>query len=243
MTWIKICGITNLEDALLAVHAGADALGFVFYEKSPRKVDVETARAIVAQLPERVEKVGVFVGSENDFPKIYNAVRLTAVQQHLRFDETRVSDQIAVDLSCFWRPPKMFAVLPARAIVSDQASLYGMMSGFAHWMEDVPDKVLKTMPPGLFDTFFLDSGSTDQPGGTGNTFDWVKALPLVEIMRKKVKIVVAGGLNPGNVSEAITTLHPWGVDVASGTEAKPGKKDPQKVRAFVEAVRRADKTA
>ena len=92
------------------------------------------------------------------------------------------------------------------------------------------------------DTFVLDSGDLRQPGGTGKTFDWKVALPIAEAMRKGgVKLVVAGGLTPQNVGDAIEILKPWGVDVVSGVESTPGKKDPEKVRAFVRAVREIDR--
>jgi phosphoribosylanthranilate isomerase len=244
MTWIKICGITNLEDALLAVDAGADAVGFVFYEKSPRRVDVETAREIVAKLPERVEKVGVFVEEPPDALDVYNAVRLTAIQrQRVLGASPGFSSQKAIGLSCYWQSPKFYTVLSAPWMLAEEGRLRGVIASFARWGEGIPEETRKMMPSGLFDTFFLDSSTAEKPGGTGISFDWQKAVPLVNAMRAKVKVVVAGGLNPDNVGEAIRTLHPWGVDVASGTEATPGKKDPKKVRAFVEAVRRADKAA
>jgi phosphoribosylanthranilate isomerase len=100
------------------------------------------------------------------------------------------------------------------------------------------------IPEGVFDTYFLDSGNEQTPGGTGKPFDWRKAVPVAEGMRQGgLKLVVAGGLNPDNVAEAIEVLQPWGVDVSSGVEARPGKKDPEKVRAFVLAVRRTEKSA
>lgn len=244
MTWIKICGITNLEDAQLAVDAGADALGFVFYKKSPRRVDVETARTIVAQLPERVEKVGVFVEDSSDQQfEIYNTVHLTAIQQHLDLEmSSPPGGNKATGLNCFWRRPKLYKVLSAPWILAEEGRLNGMIASFSVWGDNIPEEARQIIPD-LFGTFFLDAGTATQPGGTGTTFDWKKAMPLVDSMRQKLKVVVAGGLNPGNVTEAIHTLHPWGVDVSSGTEAKPGKKDPQKVRAFVQAVRSADKAA
>ncbi|MGH9530459.1 MAG: phosphoribosylanthranilate isomerase, partial [Terriglobales bacterium] len=91
-----------------------------------------------------------------------------------------------------------------------------------------------------FGTIMLDSGTVQKPGGTGKTFDWQAAVPLVETIRKSVRVVVAGGLNPSNVADAIRILDPWGVDVVSGVEASPGRKDPQKVRAFINAVRRVE---
>src|SRR5262249_31572309 len=94
---------------------------------------------------------------------------------------------------------------------------------------------------GMFDTIFLDSSTPSAPGGTGKAFDWELAKPAVEKMRAATKIVVAGGLNPGNVGDAIRILKPWGVDVSSGVEASPGKKDHAKVRDFIRAVSEAEK--
>jgi phosphoribosylanthranilate isomerase len=90
---------------------------------------------------------------------------------------------------------------------------------------------------------FIDSSTAQEPGGTGRTFDWAQSAQLIEQMSRKVKVIVAGGLNPDNVASAIALLRPWGVDVSSGVEAQPGKKDPEKVWAFVKAVREADRTA
>ena len=95
----------------------------------------------------------------------------------------------------------------------------------------------------FFGTIFLDSGSLQQPGGTGVAFDWQRAAPIVERMKQVVRVVVAGGLNSTNVTDAIDILNPWGVDVSSGVEAEPGKKDPEKVRAFITAVRQAERLA
>jgi phosphoribosylanthranilate isomerase len=107
-------------------------------------------------------------------------------------------------------------------------------------------EIMRSHPEGeefmkSFQTIFLDSGSLQQPGGTGVAFDWEKAAPVVEKMRQVARVVVAGGLNPTNVTEAIHILKPWGVDVSSGVESKPGKKDPEKVRAFVGAVRQVER--
>jgi phosphoribosylanthranilate isomerase len=105
---------------------------------------------------------------------------------------------------------------------------------------NLPDGVSR--PENLFGTFVLDSGDMRAPGGTGKAFDWKKAVPIAEGLRRSgAKLVVAGGLTPQNVVEAMNILKPWGVDVASGVEAHPGKKDPEKVRAFVKAVRDADR--
>jgi phosphoribosylanthranilate isomerase len=219
MTWIKICGITNLEDAKLAVDAGADALGFVFYEKSPRRVRLDAAREIVAQLPERVEKVGVFVGgSIESIGEVVSAVGLNAVQLH--------GGATADNLSKLAATARVLIVVPASEL-------------FVH----DPNKGWSIGVGKLVSALIIDSSTSNSPGGTGRTFSWSQAVGVLKPLALSFKIVVAGGLNPENVAEAIHTLHPWGVDVASGTEAAPGKKDPQKVRAFVEAVRQADRAA
>ncbi len=217
MTWIKICGTTNLEDARVAVEAGADALGFVFYEKSPRKIDPEAAGRITTKLPASIERVGVFV--EEPVERILLTIAqagLTAAQLH--GDRYREPEFIQHLKSA--RNLKVFLVVPADKISSPD------------WH--------KSRSLGVSAVFF-DSGTPQLPGGTGKVFDWKAATPTVEAIGKDVNVVVAGGLNSANVAEAIGILKPWGVDVASGVEARPGKKDPEKVRAFIEAVRKAEK--
>ena len=244
MTWIKICGTTNLEDALTAVDAGADALGFVFYEKSPRKIDVEMAREIVAKLPARVEKVGVFVGeSADEWPRGVLSVGLTSVQQYFGFEaKVQPKHAKATGGDGFPVPPKIYVALPVARFLEEQEEIKGLAADFAKWKTNLPPEF--SLPAGLWDTIVLDSGDLRQPGGTGKTFDWNKAAPIAEGMRQGgVKLIVAGGLTAENVGEAIGVLKPWGVDVASGVEARPGKKDPEKVRAFVRAVRETDRKA
>jgi phosphoribosylanthranilate isomerase len=212
MTWIKICGTTNLEDALTAVEAGADALGFVFYEKSPRKVDLASAREIVKNLPPNIERVGVFVNEPVE--RILSTVAqagLTAAQLHGA--ESRKPEFI--EALKMGRDLKLFLVLSA-AEIGDESNLNG--------------------EPGISAVFF-DSGTPQLPGGTGKTFDWKTAAPGIQTISEKVKVVVAGGLNSTNVADAIRILKPWGVDVVSGVEARPGKKDPLKVRSFINAIR------
>jgi len=218
MTWIKICGTTNLEDALNAIEAGADALGFVFYEKSPRRINVETVREIVENLPPHIEKVGVFVNEPVE--KILDMVAetgLTAAQLHgvkSRRPEFIQALKTGRDL-------KLFLVLPATEITRGPE---GQVNGGAS-----------------ISAVFFDSGTPQLPGGTGRTFDWKIAASGIEAIGEKLKVVVAGGLNSTNVADAIRILRPWGVDVASGVEAWPGKKDPEKVRAFIDAVRKVEK--
>jgi phosphoribosylanthranilate isomerase len=220
MTWVKICGTTNLEDALTAVDAGADAVGFVFYEKSPRNITVEAARKIAEKLPEGVEKVGVFVNEiATRVSAIADEVGLTAVQFH--------GDE--------YQNPEMFAI--------NRKSFYCIP---ADWIAMTGQKKEKSVGsfiafPKNLGTVMLDSGTSQQRGGTGKAFDWREAKAWVSTIGQSHLVVIAGGLNAENVEEAIEILKPWGVDVVSGVEAKPGKKDPEKVRAFVQAVREADR--
>ena len=241
MTWVKICGITNLEDALLAVEAGADAVGFVFYEKSPRCVNVETVRGIVAKLPKAVEKIGVFVDPATDAIGVHLAAGLTGTQSYVFSRALGGSGGPTKGIAASRLPPN------ARFILAVPVGLMGdNMSQFEQTTAAFAEsrKQHAELPAGIWDTFLLDSGNSQQPGGTGNTFDWGKAVFLAaNIQRSGLKLVVAGGLKPENVSEAIGVLHPWGVDVVSGVEARPGKKDPEKVRAFVRAVREYDAKA
>jgi phosphoribosylanthranilate isomerase len=245
MTWVKICGMTNLEDALVAVEAGADAVGFVFYEKSPRNVSVEAARAIVEKLPESVEKIGVFViGSEPDPLDVLLHVQLTGTQNYFpaEHDAGRVGSTKASGTSAFSKPPRFLMALPVKMFAGDEEQMQRTISDLARWGKNLPDGF--SPPEGMMDTFVLDSGDLRTPGGTGKTFEWRKATPIAEAMRQGgLRLVVAGGLTPQNVCEAMKTLKPWGVDVVSGVEARPGKKDPEKVRAFVKAVRDADRKA
>ncbi len=218
MTWVKICGMTNLEDALIAVDAGADAVGFVFYEKSPRKIGVEAVREIVEKLPESVEKVGVFVNEyENSICDAVDEAGLTAVQMHGHNDDPHVADILVEQ-----RPRlKVFA-----AISIHSASPAGRAS---------------IWDPDVVQAFLVDSGTSSILGGTGEVFDWRASVRTLNEIRRFGQLVLAGGLTPANVGDAIEIVKPWGVDVASGVEAKAGKKDPEKVRAFVRAVREIDR--
>ncbi len=238
MTWVKICGMTNLEDALTAVEAGADAVGFVFYEKSPRNVTVEAAREIVRELPESVEKIGVFVkGGELDAADVLLHAGLTGTQTYIFPDVVEREGAGGRGIGASLLPKR------ARFIMAVSLKALGGTAGevsmdFSRWGKNPPEGF--SLPEGLMDTFLLDSGDLRMPGGTGKTFDWEKAVPIAEGMRSAgLKLVVAGGLTPDNVADAMRVLQPWGVDVVSGVEATPGKKDPEKVRAFVRAVRAA----
>jgi phosphoribosylanthranilate isomerase len=244
MTWVKICGITNLEDALTTVEAGADALGFVFYDKSPRNVEPETAREIVRRMPVDIEKVGVFVGSlPKNLLELVHGLGLTASQLHVGQQVGSAHQPTAYGLGCF--PPGFKNYLSASAnwFIESEDQARSFTSSITRATEFGQSNPEADALRSFFQTIVLDSGGLQQPGGTGVVFDWQRAAPIVEQMKQVVKVVVAGGLNPTNVNEAIHILQPWGVDVSSGVESKPGKKDPEKVRAFVAAVRRAEGVA
>lgn len=218
MTWVKICGMTNLEDALTAVDAGADAVGFVFYEKSPRWVSVEKAREIVEKLPEKVEKVGVFVNESPEFvSRVAGNVGLTGVQLH--GDEYKNPERYS-------RSSKLFFALSVNRLLN-------------HVEEPIGEVILPELPKSS--GILLDSGTPEKRGGTGKTFAWSEARWLVSALARLHPVVVAGGLTASNVRHAAEFLNPWGVDVVSGVEASPGKKDADKVRAFVQAVRASDR--
>jgi phosphoribosylanthranilate isomerase len=222
MTWIKICGITNLEDARMAVDAGADALGFVFYEKSPRKVETETVHEIVTKLPEHVQKVGVF--AEPDIERVRDVVSktgLTVVQLHGKCAK-RVWNDPRAAMECVGAV-KLILAIPGNSLKGDV-----LINQPAH------DKIFAVL---------LDAQSNGVPGGTGMTFDWEATRGMVQSLGLLVPVIVAGGLTALNVAKAINLFQPFGVDVASGVEARPGKKDPDKVRAFIEAVRNLDRKA
>ena len=222
MTWIKICGMTNLEDALVAVEAGADAVGFVFYEKSPRKIDAETVREIVAKLPKNTEKVGVFVGGPAErVNELAARTGVTSVQFYGSDGKPRSADWLGISRE----NGRKLIVAISGADLNNGGVLIGNQAK-QH-----------------IDSLLIDSGSGGRLGGTGLAFNWRDYRGQVGGLNRTLPVIVAGGLTPENVGEAIGILKPWGVDVASGVESSPGKKDPKKVRAFVRAVRAADKLA
>jgi phosphoribosylanthranilate isomerase len=235
--------MTNLEDALTAVEAGADAVGFVFYEKSPRNISVEAAREIVEKLPEDVEKIGVFVnGSEPNPLDVLLHAGLTGTQTYFSGEsgEQHNGGVKGIGVSLLPKRARFLMALPMKFVGEDEEGIHQLASNFGKWGKNLPEGF--PVAEGLMDTWVLDSGDLRQPGGTGKSFDWKKAVPIAKAMRQGgVKLVVAGGLTPENVGEAMLVLEPWGVDVSSGVEARPGKKDPEKVLAFVRAVREADR--
>jgi len=255
MTWVKICGITNVDDALAASEAGANAVGFVFYPKSSRHVMVETVQSIVAKLPQQVEKVGVFVNETVECVRdTVKEAGLTMVQ--LSGDETtEFSRALYKGFANGSKRPMIFRCYPAKIFDAPGERSVGWDPVAAGLVE--PDEAYKGkrvhkihvakngdlflethgFRPGVLSGVMLDSSTAERRGGTGQTFDWERVQPWAGIINSISKLIVAGGLHPGNVQEAIHLLHPWGVDVSSGVEREPGKKDPRKVRAFVKAVR------
>lgn len=211
--WVKICANTSLEDARLAAEAGADAVGFVF-APSPRRVTAEQVAAIAPYLPESIEKIGVFVDATAD--EIVATVRacgLTGVQLH---------SGSGVEL-----PARLRAALgPLVRILR-----------VVHFGPDTVEQARAFAADPNVDAVLVDSRTATAVGGTGITFDWNEARKTLFDGGGNVRLVAAGGLNPENVTEAIATLRPWGVDVASGVEASPGRKDPAKIRTFVANVR------
>jgi phosphoribosylanthranilate isomerase len=209
--WVKICGNTSLEDALLAAEAGADAVGFVF-APSPRRVSAEQVAAITLKLPSSIEKIGVFVDSS--FDEIETAVRdcgLTGVQLH--FDGTE-------DLPLRLREKFGPGLRIVRAL---------------HYGPEVVGRIGVLAGDDRIDAVLIDSRTAKAVGGTGTSYDWNAAESLFR--GAGARLIVAGGLTPSNVSEAVERLRPWGVDVVSGVEIAPGRKDPAKVRAFVRNAR------
>jgi phosphoribosylanthranilate isomerase len=202
--FVKICGITCPEDAQLAADAGADAVGFVFWPKSPRRVDATTARRIGDTLPPSVVRVGVFV----DAP---------------REELARTADEAGLDLLQLHgsETPEALVDLPRRVLKAVRVA-----SDFT------PQTALQY--EGRAAGLLLDTHREGTPGGTGETFDW----SLVrEVRRRATFLVLAGGLRPDNVKAALQAVGPDGVDVSSGVERAPGRKDASKVKAFVDAVR------
>jgi phosphoribosylanthranilate isomerase len=199
---VKICGITNLADAQAAAEAGADALGFVFYEKSPRFVSPKTAAEISRALPPFIIRAGVFVNPARELVlKAIAECGLNLLQFH--------GDE----------PPEF-------------CMQFGLMSMKAFRIRDAGS--LKELPKYQTDAWLLDAYSSDTLGGTGEVFNWDLA---VEAQKTGRPVFLAGGLTPGNVADAVRKVRPFGVDVSSGVESSPGKKDHAKVRAFINAVK------
>jgi phosphoribosylanthranilate isomerase len=204
---VKICGITSPLDAKAAVEAGADALGFNFYEKSPRYVDLRQAAGIIAKLPPFVSTVAVFVNPTLEkVQRVLMNCRIDSLQFH--------GDESPAFLAQF-PADKVIKALP----VKDKASLKGL-------------KAFRQSA-----ALLLDAYHPKLKGGTGKAFNWDLAKQAKRFGRP---VILAGGLNPQNVAEAVVQARPFAVDTASGVEISPGKKDAQKMRAFVANAKKTD---
>jgi len=212
MVRVKICGITNPADARLATELGADALGFNFYEKSPRAVSPADAWEIRRKLAPFVSAIGIFVDwKPSAVTALATSLRLDAVQLHGDEGARNVDD-------CSKQLPVIKALHMGPEFSEKQFSRFRSASAF----------LLDAAP---------NADKPKQFGGTGRTIDW----PLARKLAATHRIILAGGLTPENVAEAIRTVRPYAVDVASGVESRPGKKDLGKLRAFFAEVARAQR--
>jgi phosphoribosylanthranilate isomerase len=222
--WVKICGTTSLEDAQLAAQSGADAIGFVF-APSPRSVTPAQVATLPVESPGEVRRVGVFVSQ--DFEEIaydLRAARLTGVQLHGELDfplierlRREFEDELLVIQTLHW-PVGDVSPDTHRGLRSDLRAIARHRGA---------------------DAVLLDTKTANAIGGTGMPYPWEQAREILSDAAEKLRLIVAGGLDAGNVAEVIRTLRPWGVDVVSGVEQAPGKKDPERVRAFIREARTA----
>lgn len=231
--WIKICGNTTMEDTQLAARLGADAVGFVF-APSPRQVTAAQVAAITPHLPSHVERVGVFHSRDAEqIAAIAIEAGLTAVQLHGALDlplAQRLAEEfkgsVRIIQTLHWtvdQPSPSDAISPATE--SPAALLTAQIERIARL--------------GFADRILIDSKVGAATGGTGVAFDWASARALFASAPSGVHLIVAGGLNAENVAHAIAQLKPWGVDVSSGIESSPGRKDPALLARFIQTARAA----
>jgi phosphoribosylanthranilate isomerase len=225
--WVKICGNTNLEDAQLAVQLGADAVGFVF-APSPRQVAASQVAAITPHLPARVERIGVFHSRDAEqIAAIALEAGLTAVQLHGGLDEDlaqrlaeRFDGSVQIIQTLHWTVVRPSPHVPTSPTTESPAAL-------------LTTQIKRIAELRLSDRILIDSKVGAATGGTGIPFDWTAARSVFASAPSTVHLIVAGGLNPENVAHAIAQLGPWGVDVSSGVEAAPGRKDPALLASFI----------
>ena len=201
---IKICGVTNRDDALAAVDAGADALGFIFHEPSPRNLSRAAAANIIRELPPFVARVGVFVDASEEF------VRQTAAECGLDTLQFHGDEPPEFCRKFSLKIIKAFRVRNAESLLP--------------------------LPDYETDAWLLDSFVPEKSGGTGATFNWDLAAEVKKLGRP---LILAGGLTPENVAQAVRKVRPYAVDISSGVESSPGCKDHSKVRQFVQAAKEA----
>lgn len=196
--WVKICGITNEDDALLAIALGADAIGFVFAPGSPRQIAPAAARDIIRRLPKEAVTVGVF-------------------------RDERPERVVEIVSKCGLKGAQLHGREPASEVRWIRKRIPFVVQGFA-----AGDPAIASVANGPVDVVLLDAPNP----GSGTVFDW----SLADVPGG-VRLLLAGGLNPENVADAIARVRPWGVDVSSGVEMSPGRKDPRKLRRFIETAK------
>ncbi len=204
MVHIKVCGITNLDDALAAIDYGVNALGFVFYPKSPRSISPEDAKNIISSLPPFITSVGVFVDMEKDeLERTASYTGLDIIQLH-------------------GSEPPEFCNYNKKVIKAIRVKDLSDLEPLKHYSS--------------VSAFLLDTYSPTEIGGTGQVFNWEIAVEA----KKYGKIILAGGLTPDNIEEAVSLVQPFGIDVSSGVESSiKGKKDHNKIKQFIERARKA----
>lgn len=235
MTRVKICGITNVEDALVAVEAGADLLGFIFYEPSPRYVKPETVREIVSSVRGQVSGVGWQEAKDEsktqDAPHKMHPVTFVGVFVNSPLDTvTHLLDFCGLDAAQLHgeESPEFVSHFAGRAFKA-------LRPQSPEEAEASIKKYLPCSPAPLLPCLLFDAYHPNLYGGTGHVADWGMAASIA----RRYPIMLAGSLTPDNVAEAVQIVQPWGVDVSSGVEREKGRKDHNKVRTFVKAVRAA----
>ena len=219
--WIKICANTTLEDAQLAAELGADAVGFVF-APSTRQVTTARVSRITPHLPANVERIGVFPALDaQEIADAATRAGLTAVQLHG-----------GVSLALLRQLQKIF-----NGQINLVQTVHWNVNADSATADTVAHQLREIAAAGLVDRVLIDSKVGAATGGTGVSFDWAAARATFAEAGGGLKLIVAGGLNQNNVTEAVLRLGPWGVDVASGVESTPGRKSPEKLSAFIRAAR------
>jgi phosphoribosylanthranilate isomerase len=224
--WIKICANTTLEDAQLAASLGADALGFVF-APSRRRVTAEQVAEMTSRLPAGVERVGVFQTQDADeIVRTVEQADLTAIQLHGGVDSAlsgRLRDRLGSRVELI-------------------QTVHWVVDASGESAESVAKQLREIAAAGAVNRVLADSKVAEALGGTGVPFDWGAAREIFSANVGGLKLIIAGGLRPENVAQAIQVLKPWGVDVASGVENEPGRKSPERLAAFIRNVRQAHST-
>jgi len=214
---VKICGVIDEADAVQAAELGADAIGLNFYKGSPRYVTHDKAESIMCRLPPLVEPVGILVASKSSPQlEVLSRLRLRTIQLHYS-DEDLVFVNMTILLGV--------RLIPAFPVAEDNDLL-----AINNWFNKCRQEEIKL--PGAI---LIDARVPGQFGGTGKTVPW----DLLADFKPEVPLILAGGLTPENVAEAVRIIRPYGVDVASGVEKSPGRKDPDKMKRFIENAREA----